>query len=658
MLMSPKTLTTYLLFSLALISTAGIQVAQGEGEEKYYISLDSNGVIFDGSFNHKYLNPTIETSSGDGLGWIYYPDTERYYMWFANGPYDEDSTTQIEFHAFLATVDANERLSYEMRVGWTNSSWTDSNSPPMPEDMPTEADERRLLWTGTTYSQEDTLFSENSTYEPGTSNLKARTYRPAWVFVSLSGHNFWVWRWLRRTNVQDSELTSGACCNTSTGQCYISNTGSCYTGYTYLGDDTTCDDCTTMNYDYGDAPATYPVLLSDNGARHAIDNSLYLGNSIDGESDGSPGSTAEDDTSDDGIIFLTELKAGEAAIAQVTTSGVGILNAWLDYNGDGDWDDDNEQIATDLLVSSGDNYISFDVPSTATSGSSYARFRLSSSSGLQPYGTAADGEVEDYLVILTSDGSTSEPIAVDPNTQPLAFVSQPSVWTNSNSAVIIGLPLDSASLQGPLVMDDWTYSGQYPVQGIRWWGTFNDWTTSSLPSALPDAFQISIWSSDNSGAPDVMLWEMTTNQWTWAYSGQLQDVQGLYSGQSVFEFTVLLSQDEWFNLGTELAGQYWIGIAAEYDTVPTESWSWLAQAVVNQDAALQVNQVYNGWPADFDSTILSSSTVEYPTNVTWDMAFELISSQSLSQSGLLGDMNNDGVINATDLALLMEIVIQ
>ena len=48
--------------------------------------------------------------------------------------------------------------------------------------------------------------------------------------------------------------------------------------------------------DYGDCPEPYPTLLADNGARHGLaDPNLYLGNSMDTESDGQPTLEADGD---------------------------------------------------------------------------------------------------------------------------------------------------------------------------------------------------------------------------------------------------------------------------------------------------------------------------------------------------------------------------
>ncbi|MCB0184108.1 MAG: isopeptide-forming domain-containing fimbrial protein, partial [Caldilineaceae bacterium] len=78
----------------------------------------------------------------------------------------------------------------------------------------------------------------------------------------------------------------------------------------------------------------------------------------------------------------------------------GYLNAWIDWNGDGTWAA-GEQIATDLVVD-GTTTLNVSVPGGATTGTTYARFRYSSESGIDATGIALDGEVEDYkLVILT-----------------------------------------------------------------------------------------------------------------------------------------------------------------------------------------------------------------------------------------------------------------
>ena len=78
-----------------------------------------------------------------------------------------------------------------------------------------------------------------------------------------------------------------------------------------------------------------------------------------------------------------------------------LLSAWIDFNDDGDWSDPGEQVFQDLLLAAGTNELSFAVPSDAVAADTFARFRLSTQSGLAFTGLAPDGEVEDFGVTIT-----------------------------------------------------------------------------------------------------------------------------------------------------------------------------------------------------------------------------------------------------------------
>jgi len=159
--------------------------------------------------------------------------------------------------------------------------------------------------------------------------------------------------------------------------------------------------------DWGDAPdPSYPTLAASVGATHTISVGILLGATIDAESDGVPKAAADgDDTTgiddEDGVTFASKIVAGTNASIQVVAgfSG-GYLDAWIDFNADGDWADSGEKIATATLLSAGLNTLSVPVPQPSALGPTYARFRISSGGGLTPSGLAADGEVEDYLVEL------------------------------------------------------------------------------------------------------------------------------------------------------------------------------------------------------------------------------------------------------------------
>ncbi len=187
-------------------------------------------------------------------------------------------------------------------------------------------------------------------------------------------------------------------------------------------------------WDFGDAPDPcvvhtgtqpfrYPTKLFENGARHIIDAGIYLGNPftdsihIDGDPDGQPTILADGDDTDeaddeDGVAFLTPLMPGMPAKIKVLASGAGYLNAWMDFNGDGDWDDYREQIFAAEELVMGENYLKFKVPpyphAVAKNTRTYARFRFSTQEHLKYVGPARNGEVEDYLVKIEEPPTTAD----------------------------------------------------------------------------------------------------------------------------------------------------------------------------------------------------------------------------------------------------------
>jgi hypothetical protein len=160
-------------------------------------------------------------------------------------------------------------------------------------------------------------------------------------------------------------------------------------------------------FDYGDAPDTYGTVLDSDGARHAlVVDGPYLGPSVDAETDGQPLVGADGDdihtqNDADGVVFLSPVTPGFPAYIQVTGTAGACLDAWLDFGGDGVFDEPDDRIAMGFILSGGDDMLVFDVPADATLGLTYARFRVSSDCGLGPTGLAPDGEVEDYALNLT-----------------------------------------------------------------------------------------------------------------------------------------------------------------------------------------------------------------------------------------------------------------
>jgi uncharacterized repeat protein (TIGR01451 family) len=172
-----------------------------------------------------------------------------------------------------------------------------------------------------------------------------------------------------------------------------------------------------VGYDYGDAPQSYGTAGAG-AARHRVDPlapPLMLGRCVDTEPDGQPSPLADGDdknasanrigncfNDEDGVTFPTPLVACMPAQVNVFVTGTGgKLDAWIDFAQSGTFSTAGNQVFASLPVNPGNNTLNFTVPCSATTGTSYARFRLSSAGGLGPTGTANDGEVEDYLVTLT-----------------------------------------------------------------------------------------------------------------------------------------------------------------------------------------------------------------------------------------------------------------
>jgi hypothetical protein len=163
-------------------------------------------------------------------------------------------------------------------------------------------------------------------------------------------------------------------------------------------------------YDWGDAPdgvaaPGYPTLAANAGARHIIAGPWFGDDTgvPDADSDGQPDPNAlgddNDGNDDEEGVCIPPLIRGETAVISVKVGGGGgIVQAWIDFNGDASWDA-GEEVFNGFLPN-GDHLINVAVPGAATLGQSFARFRISTEGGLGPGGAAKSGEVEDYDVSI------------------------------------------------------------------------------------------------------------------------------------------------------------------------------------------------------------------------------------------------------------------
>jgi len=148
--------------------------------------------------------------------------------------------------------------------------------------------------------------------------------------------------------------------------------------------------------DFGDAPLTY------GSADHLLDFQNYLGSLWDGEGSYLASASADGDDTDgqddeDGVIFPEQIYGGETMTLPVTVTGLGLINAWIDWNGDGDFADAGERIANNVLGSDETVDLSITVPvEAATTVPIFARFRFTPGTLSSSSGSADGGEVEDY----------------------------------------------------------------------------------------------------------------------------------------------------------------------------------------------------------------------------------------------------------------------
>lgn len=169
----------------------------------------------------------------------------------------------------------------------------------------------------------------------------------------------------------------------------------------------------SLGYDFGDAPLTY---LSPS---HAIVSSptVYLGTAApDAEPSTQSDLTATGDDlagadDEDGVV-LPVLTQGTIVTINVEVAGDAYLQAWLDFNGNGLFENTAvERVAVDLRddgtgsdIAAGDGevQVSVTIPDDATTSTTYARFRWASQAGLGSSAPTLDGEVEDHSFVIVA----------------------------------------------------------------------------------------------------------------------------------------------------------------------------------------------------------------------------------------------------------------
>lgn len=168
---------------------------------------------------------------------------------------------------------------------------------------------------------------------------------------------------------------------------------------------------------FGHLPSTYTAmnLYAEGGAGHLSGTTMF-GSALTTATDGINTATYTPKASDDGVTFSPStpwsVAAGGSLDITVTCSSPPCyMNAWFDFNKNGDFNDPGEQIFTNYSFSaSGTTRIPFSIPAgTTLDGTFYSRFRLYNQlpTGAQPGGLALNGstplsgEIEDPFFNIT-----------------------------------------------------------------------------------------------------------------------------------------------------------------------------------------------------------------------------------------------------------------
>ncbi len=128
-----------------------------------------------------------------------------------------------------------------------------------------------------------------------------------------------------------------------------------------------------------------------------------------------------------------------------------------------------------------------------------------------------------------------------------------------------------------------------------------------------------------------------------------------YENETCFQFTQLLSQDEWFYQEPNGPNTvYWLSIAAIYN--PAEiidyPWGWKTRPHYFNDDAVRIWQLLPTGPPVLGSKWIAGNPIMFPDDVSWDVAFELTTNEPRPHDKPASpDLNWDGIVNWKDVRI-------
>lgn len=288
------------------------------------------------------------------------------------------------------------------------------------------------------------------------------------------------------------------------------------------------------NFNWGNAPEPWPTLRVNDGARHPVVDSYGLGQLTLATPDGQPNVDAAA-PDNDGVVLPATVAPGDTFAITVTNRGTGFLQGWIDWNGDGDWNDAGEQVLTNVqLTSPGSRTFNITVPANAKPGTTYARFRYGKEGNLGPTGPSTrEGEVEDYRIDILS----LQPVAVDD----FATVEQNS---QNNAIMVLANDIPGASGRANMRLVNVNTQGSSGTAVIDDNGTPNDFTDDFIrytpgPGAFgTDSFTYTI-RDEVSGLTDTARVTVTIVPFFGNFPFAVDDSYWLSPNQTVADLFVL-----------------------------------------------------------------------------------------------------------------------
>ena len=565
-------------------------------EHNYNVSIGSNGQVEGGGGGH------------GGGRWYHYPNSGWYTQWFYNGPFNPHAYKTIEWSVRVQPINSYAASRITIAVNWTTDQWKSDQNPPLPSDFSGHP------------GREAELIRRKVVYEgPVTGavgrggSFRIEEYCPTWVSIDVKGSN---------VKLEDGVIIHE------------------------------CIEDVQYEYDYSDAPdPPYPTLKASNGASHFIDNRVYLGSAVDPEANGLPNANATGDDNnnlndEDGVAFTSPLTPGSDATVDVEASAFGVLNAWIDFNADGDWDDAGEQIFSNQILFGGVSSLNFAVPTGAAPGQTFARFRFSSVVGLDYLGEAINGEVEDYAVRIERDqyqvGDTLKweqpPIEYDPWAQTPVYCG----WDQPAYVTVQGNYKGSysATSDWKLVADDFRCIGTMPITSVHWWGSYVGWTERDYPSVRPAAFVLGFWTN----VP-------ATTSRPYSYPGELlhlvivpaDELDETWVGEDRFpnkphdtcyKYTANLKPEQYFwqdrYIDSTRDRVFWLSVTALYQGTHgglNHPWGWKTRPAHWMDDAVTFSidsqRISSGYQPSGSSVQPIESSVVCQERESYDLAFAL-----------------------------------